>query len=168
MSQLKETPSSPHCVSLTELFLVGFLHATWRAWNRGHFVAGGKTHQGRDSVRETEFVLVWATQLKSLNTNWEGGPRRILSPALLIPPGLDVPYFQVKCPLLPLSALWSSPAISLSIISFLRLLCSGGAEGKRRGDLIYIKSTLKENNSSSAMLLIRLGHQRGQRSTRAW
>lgn len=84
--------------------------------------------------------------------------------ALLIPPRLDVPYFQVKYSLLPFSALWSSPAILLSIISFCPLFWAVGVEGllkgKRWSDLIYIKSVLTEDNSSSDFLLIRLRHQR--------
>lgn len=86
----------------------------------------------RDSVWETEFALVWETQLESLNTNGEGGLQRIQR-ALLIPPGLDVPYFQVKCLLLQFSALWSCPAISLSIITFLPLFFFLLFAGRWRG-----------------------------------
>lgn len=85
--------------------------------------------------------------------------------ALLIPPGLDGPYFQVKCPLLPFSALWSSPAFWLSIISFLPFFVVGVLgllRGRRWGDLIYIKSALTEDNSSSDFLLIRLRHLRAR------
>lgn len=43
----------------------------------------------------------------------------MLSPALVIPPGLDVPYFQVKCLLVQFSALWSPTPTLLSVTSFL-------------------------------------------------
>lgn len=82
------------------------------------------------------------------------------APALLIPPGLDAPYFQVKCSLLPFSAFWSSPAISLSIISslpcFLERRWRELWGATRWSDLIHIKSGLTEDNSSSDFLLIRL------------
>lgn len=79
--------------------------------------------------------------------------RRTLHQALLTPPGLDVAYFHVKCSLLPFSALWSSPAISLSIISFPPLFFAQGVEGLW-SDLRHIKSGLTVDKSSSDFLVI--------------
>lgn len=104
----------------------GFLNATWRVRNRGHFMAGTKC------IRvETLCMRNWiCSRLRNTTQVSEyklrGRAEENTAPALLTPPGLDGPYFQVKCPLLPFSALWSSPAFWLSIISFLPLFCSVG------------------------------------------
>ena len=63
-----------------------------------------------------------------------------IAPAPLIPPGLDVPYFQVKCSLLPVSALWSFLLSSLSIISFLSLFCMWG-KGAVKKEVLTLPDT---------------------------
>ncbi len=122
-------------------------------------------HQSRDSVWETEFALVWETQLKSLNTNWEGGLRRIL---------LQLSWFHQDW--MGLISKWSAhcyhslpfgpPLLSdfqlLVFFLFFAVGVAGLLRGRRWGDLIYIKSAWTEDNSSSDFLLIRFRHLRAR------
>lgn len=112
LSEISPAPAQPDLV---------FLHATWGAWKRSFFWDWWKNSSGQSPYKKLNLFIVWATQPKSLNTNWKGGLRRKLSPALMIPPGLDVPYFQAKSLLPPLSALWSPTPICLSSGIFFQL-----------------------------------------------
>lgn len=117
-------------------------------------------HQCIHSIWETEFALIWATQLEGLNTNWVGGLRRIL---------LQLSWFHQDW--MHLISRWSArcyhslpfgpPLLShfqllVFFLFFLERRWRGLWGGKRWSDLIHIKSGLTEDNSSSDFLLIRL------------